>query len=235
MLHRARRLATWDVTTWPTPAPATRSPAWSTWRPWGRSSREGRGVLAGWHEPSDNRHHRAVIDQLEVLRLLGWLNSAEAQTWVDGGWGVDALLQEQNREHSDLDLVVNREHLADVMSILCLQGFTVIRDWLPNAIAFRDSTGAEVDLHPVDITLDGGGDQIQLDGKSRWHYSPPVHGVIAGSPVLCCSLQDQFSCHQGYEPRDHDRADVARLAARFGVPLPEPYDRASVPLSSPLD
>jgi len=160
-----------------------------------------------------------------VLRLLGLLNDAGVLTWVDGGWGVDALLREQIREHSDLDLVVNRKHLGEARSMLNLEGFTVIRDWLPNAIAFRDLTGAEVDLHPVDITDDDGGDQIQLVRKTRWHYSPPVHGAIGGTRVLCCSLGDQLLCHQGYEPRDHDRADVGLLAARFGVPLPEPYDR----------
>jgi lincosamide nucleotidyltransferase A/C/D/E len=155
--------------------------------------------------------------------LLGQLEDAGLNAWVDGGWGVDALLGEQTRQHSDLDLVVDRRHLADVTSILGAQGFLVIRDWLPNAIAFRDSAGAEVDLHPVDITEDGGGDQIQLDGKTRWHYSRPVQGAIGGIRVLCCSAEDQMLCHQGYEPRDHDRADVALLAARFGVTVPEPY------------
>ena len=165
------------------------------------------------------------MDQGHVLRLLGLLRDAGVRAWVDGGWGVDALLEEQTREHSDLDLVVDREDLEDVTSILSAQGFTVFRDWLPNAIAFRDSAGDEVDLHPVDIADDGGGDQIQLDGKTRWHYSRPVHGLIGGSRVLCCSVGDQLRCHQGYEPRDHDRADIALLATRFGVPLPEPYSR----------
>jgi lincosamide nucleotidyltransferase A/C/D/E len=164
--------------------------------------------------------------QSEALRLVGLLGDAGVQSWVDGGWGVDALLGEQTRDHSDLDLVVNREHLDLVNAILGSQGFAVIRDWLPNAIAFRDPAGAEVDLHPVDITGEGGGDQILLDGRTTWHYSPPVQGTIGGFPVLCCPVRDQLLCHLGYEPREHDRVDVGLLAERFGVPLPDPYSRA---------
>jgi lincosamide nucleotidyltransferase A/C/D/E len=165
------------------------------------------------------------MDEGHVLLVLGLWDGAGVRAWVDGGWGVDALLGEQTREHSDLDLVVDRQHLHDARSILTGRGFTVIRDWLPNAIAFRHLAGAEVDLHPVDITGDGGGDQILLDGETRFHYSPPAPGRIGGVSVLCCPVSDQLLCHLGYEPTDQDHADVGLLAGRFGVALPEPYGR----------
>jgi lincosamide nucleotidyltransferase A/C/D/E len=41
----------------------------------------------------------------EVVRLLDLLESAGVTVWLDGGWGVDALLEEQTREHDDLGLV----------------------------------------------------------------------------------------------------------------------------------
>jgi len=42
----------------------------------------------------------------EVLEVLGWLDMVGIEVWVDGGWGVDALLGEETRPHSDLDLAL---------------------------------------------------------------------------------------------------------------------------------
>lgn len=158
-----------------------------------------------------------------MTELLGRLQAAGALVWVDGGWGVDALLGVQTRPHSDLDLVIARSQLDAAREVLGAMEYTVLRDWLPNAIAFADAGGRQVDLHPVDPTPDGGGDQIQLDGRNRWHYSPPVRGVIGGQAVLCCPVRDQVLCHLGYPPRDTDFEDMRRLAERFSLTLPEPY------------
>jgi aminoglycoside-2''-adenylyltransferase len=72
--------------------------------------------------------------------------------------------------------------------------------------------------------LDGGGDQVQLDGSS-WHYAPPVEGTIAGRTIRCASAQDQLLMHQGYDPRPADVADVRRIAERFGLPAPPGFER----------
>ena len=38
--------------------------------------------------------------------------------WIDGGWGVDALLGEQTRPHSDLDLAVKLDDLPAFQCVL---------------------------------------------------------------------------------------------------------------------
>lgn len=159
----------------------------------------------------------------EVLGLVTALDEAGVVCWLDGGWGVDCLLGEQTREHGDLDLVVDRANLGRVRRHLERHGFGVIRDWLPTSIAFRDHEGREVDLHPVDLTADGGGDQVLEDG-STWHYSSPVEGVVAGRSVRCASAEEQLAMHLGYDPRPVDIVDVRRLAARFNLPVPPPFD-----------
>ena len=160
-----------------------------------------------------------------VVRLLDGLDRAGVRCWVDGGWGVDALLGYQTREHSDLDLVVDDEDLSAVMDILRAEGYATIRDWLPTAIALRHKTdGREVDLHPVRSTTDGGGDQVQLDGVSVYHSDPPTDGMIGGRSVHCCPIEDQIRCHRGYEPTAKDRQDMEALAAAFDVALPHPYE-----------
>lgn len=83
------------------------------------------------------------VDEPSVTELLGRLQAAGVLAWVDGGWGVDALLGVQTRPHSDLDLVIPRPHLAAARQVLGALKFTVLRDWLPNAIAFVDADGRQ--------------------------------------------------------------------------------------------
>jgi lincosamide nucleotidyltransferase A/C/D/E len=40
----------------------------------------------------------------EVVRLVELLESGGVGVWLDGGWGVDALLERQTREHDDSEL-----------------------------------------------------------------------------------------------------------------------------------
>jgi len=155
-----------------------------------------------------------------VLALLDLLQSVGAAVWVDGGWGVDALIGHQSRPHADLDLSVDTPSLAAVRSVLADEGFVVLRDDLPTALALRHPDGREVDLHPVVPTDDGGGDQALPDG-GWWHYPPPATGRIDGREVICLSVETQVRAHASYEPDDGDRADMALLADAFGVELPQ--------------
>ncbi len=153
----------------------------------------------------------------DLVELLDALDELGVIHWLDGGWGVDALLGEQTRDHGDADLVVSRADLQRTDELLRDRGFVVIRDWLPTSVAYRDSFGREVDLHPVDPTPDGGGDQVLPDGGS-WHYGPPVAGIVAGRAVRCCPAAEQAAMHRGYPLREVDRVDMRRLGERFGLP-----------------
>jgi lincosamide nucleotidyltransferase A/C/D/E len=164
----------------------------------------------------------------DVLMLLSDLDELRVHYWLDGGWGVDSLLGEQSRAHGDLDLVVHRGDLDRVRAHLDAHGYKVIRECLPTYIAFRDQSGREVDLHPVDPTPDGGGDQMLPDDKGTWrHYSSPIQGSILGRSVRCASAEDQVLMHSGYAPRAVDLEDMRRLAERFQLRLPDPLLRGS--------
>ena len=161
----------------------------------------------------------------DVLAVLDLLAAHQIIVWVDGGWAVDALLAEQTRSHSDLDLSLVTDDPGPALAMLAAHGFEPIRDELPTAIALRHPDGREVDLHPVRPTPDGGGDQMLPDG-TRWHYDPPTTGTIAGRRVACLSLDTQVRAHTGFEPRPEHIADMHRLRDRLGIDLPPPYDTA---------
>lgn len=159
----------------------------------------------------------------DVHEVLSVLEEAGLTAWVDGGWGIDALLQQATRQHSDLDLVVLLPEIAAVRSVLADSGYRVVlRDWLPTALALADDNGREVDLHPITPAPDGGGDQVLPDGDT-FHYPPPAEGAIGGRAVYCVDAATQVHCHLGYEPSEKDRQDMLHLHDRFGVELPDPY------------
>ncbi|WP_375388905.1 nucleotidyltransferase domain-containing protein [uncultured Amnibacterium sp.] len=159
----------------------------------------------------------------EVLHVLTLLDAAGVEAWVDGGWGVDALLGEQTRPHGDVDLVIPAGRSAEALDALAGAGYAVIRDLAPTAIAVRDDEGREVDLHLVIARPSGGaaqdlrGDPAMADAPP-FRYGAPTVGRIAGVAVRCVDVETQLRAHEGYPLRDRDRMDLARLEAAFGGP-----------------
>jgi Aminoglycoside-2''-adenylyltransferase len=78
----------------------------------------------------------------DVVEILGCLDAASADVWLDGGWGVDALVGEQTREHEDLDLIVRDAHESRMREVLATTGLSRSKGasrrtsyWLMNADA----------------------------------------------------------------------------------------------------
>jgi lincosamide nucleotidyltransferase A/C/D/E len=44
------------------------------------------------------------LTSIDVIDLYATLENLGVEIWIDGGWGVDALLGEQSRPHQDLDI-----------------------------------------------------------------------------------------------------------------------------------
>ena len=169
-----------------------------------------------------------------LLELLDVLAAAGVPVWLDGGWGVDALLGSQSREHDDADLVVRLADLHRLQQALQPYGFSVAEDHLPTRLVLRSDLGEQVDLHPV--TFDAAGDGWQAgaapDGRdARYPADQFTTGTVDGRRVPCLGPEVQLAHHSGYEPRPHDVADVRRLAARYGLPLPPRY-RSEAPNAS---
>jgi lincosamide nucleotidyltransferase A/C/D/E len=167
------------------------------------------------------------MDAALAVRLLDLLEAAGIGAWVDGGWGVDALLGEQVREHDDLDLVVELAHAARVVELLAAEGYEVAAGGAPKSFALVDAAGHQVDVHPVTFDRDGGGVYVTDDGGT-WIYPAfgfAGRGAIAGRRVRCLSPEAQVIVHDGYELGEKDYAELRLLHERFGVELPAPVAR----------
>jgi lincosamide nucleotidyltransferase A/C/D/E len=159
-----------------------------------------------------------------VTELLAVLQSAGVRAIVDGGWGVDALLREQTREHADLDLVVALGDCVRIESALAPLGFELREDERPVRCVFANAAGEQLDLHTVAFDAEGGGVQPQPNGGA-FRYPPEgfVSGEIAGRCVECVSAPVQLLYHLGYAPSAKDAHDVLALCERFALPLPRGY------------
>ncbi|MFD4527752.1 nucleotidyltransferase domain-containing protein [Streptomyces sp. NPDC058470] len=155
----------------------------------------------------------------DVLSVLVVLRQADAEIWIGGGWGVDALLGEQTRPHRDLDLMHRREQESAVVAALGAAGFVETLDQRPVRFVVTDPLGREIDLHPLLFAADGSAVQASPDPGRPFVYPAPcfVTGTVRGTKVRCLSPEQQAAFHQGYEPADHDRHDMARLRQAFGI------------------
>jgi lincosamide nucleotidyltransferase A/C/D/E len=99
-----------------------------------------------------------------VVEVLEVLERAECRSWVAGGWGVDALVGRQTREHRDLDLAIDAEQEAFAVAALRRLGYEVETDWRPARVELGAAGWRWVDLHPVCFNRHGHGCQVDLDG-----------------------------------------------------------------------
>jgi lincosamide nucleotidyltransferase A/C/D/E len=157
----------------------------------------------------------------DVLRVVECLESAGVPFWVEGGWGVDALLGVQTREHEDVDLAIADDAVERAEAGLAQLGFAIEEDTRPRGLVLRGPLG-KVDIHPAVFDERGNG-WHQLSPRGWGIYSAEGlegHGVIAGRPVPCLTQELQLYHHLGYEWDDLDVQDLRLLAERFDLPLP---------------
>ncbi|MFC8436031.1 nucleotidyltransferase domain-containing protein [Streptomyces sp. NPDC057253] len=155
----------------------------------------------------------------DVLFVLTLLQRAETDVWVGGGWGIDALIGEQTRDHRDLDLMHRQEQEAAVLTALSTAGFVESLNFRPIRFVVEAADGQEIDLHPLVFNDDGSAVQASPDPQRPFAYPSScfVTGTVHGMPVPCLSAEQQVYFHQGYEPTQRDRHDMARLHRAFGI------------------
>lgn len=154
----------------------------------------------------------------EVFRALGVIRDCGCRFWLEGGWGVDALVGQQTRAHRDLDVDFDRDYEDAVVSALGELGYVIETDWRPNRVELVAPGRGCIDLHPLTIAADGSAEQAALDGGvHRFPASYFTEGGLDGVSVPCVSAEAQVAFREGYELRPADRHDLAQLQRLLGV------------------
>ncbi len=131
-----------------------------------------------------------------LVGLLQLLESNAILVWIDGGWGVDALLQTQTRAHKDVDIVVSALDVPKLQELLGMKGLSVQEGKPPNSFVLANGIGLEVDVHAVNFDDDGSGVYRMQNGED-WIYPAEGfsgRGVIRGMNVKCLSPTTQVLC-----------------------------------------
>jgi lincosamide nucleotidyltransferase A/C/D/E len=162
----------------------------------------------------------------DVVHIVDCLKDAGIEVWLDGGWGVDALIGEETRRHDDLDVVVELAMTDCVIAVLRNQGLRVTVDDRPTRLVLRADDGRQIDFHPIVLDDDGNGRQIGA-GPNGGDAIYPAEGLtgsgVSGRRIPCLTPELLLKHHQGYPPKEKDRYNVRLLCERFGLALPRTY------------
>jgi len=174
----------------------------------------------------ESQKRTTFMEAADVIALYLLLEAEGITVWLDGGWAVDALLGEQTRPHTDLDIVIQDGDIPKLRELLEDRGYKDIERDDTSAWNFvlGDNTGREVDVHA-----------IMLDNNGNGVYGPAQRGVVfpadsltgsgevSGKKVRCISAvyMVRFISPWLFKRREKNIRDVSALCDRFGVPYPE--------------
>jgi len=167
---------------------------------------------------------KTIMTVLDVTNLYIKLDNIGIKIWIDGGWGVDALLGEETRTHEDVDIVIQRKDLLKLRKVLKRQGYKDIKqdDTSSWNFVLGDDKKHKVDVHVIVFDVEGNGIYGPLKkGNMYPTASLSGTGVIGGYTVKCISPEYMVKFHTGYKLCDNDFQDVLALCKRFGIDCPE--------------
>jgi lincosamide nucleotidyltransferase A/C/D/E len=165
------------------------------------------------------------VKKADVLDVLDRLDAAGIEWWIDGGCGVDVLFGAATRRHDDLDLIVRREDIGRLPTLFP-EFVPADEEWWPARFVLRDSSGRQVDFHPVAFDERGeAGRSSRRDPRSLPAADLRGSGRIGPRAVRCITPELQLK-HHDYatgSPDDIDWDDVRVLCESFGLGVPPGY------------
>lgn len=175
-----------------------------------------------------------MVGPEDIIRIYQSLAANNIQAWLTGGWGIDALLQEQTRPHKDLDMLVLVDDVVRMRDLLGRAGYSLKELWsenswvfdsqgtaIPTAFVLHDSEGREVDVHTMRLDERGNGIPAWAnEGLVLEREDLAGEGMIARRAVRCISAEMQVRAHTGYELPHVQLSDLQLLHERLGVELP---------------
>jgi len=179
------------------------------------------------HQHGGNRNSKRRINMKkemtaeDVVEIITLLEDNDIEVYVDGGWGVDALLCKQTRKHNDLDIALPHKFVPKLRELLEARGYKdVPRDDTRDCnFVLGDDKGCLVDIHSY--TFDESSKNIYGVAYEPHHLTG--NGSINGYPVKCIPPDVMVEFHTGYDLDEDDYRDVKALCERFGIPIPEEY------------
>ena len=164
------------------------------------------------------------MKESDVVDLLKKAENIGVDVWIDGGWGVDALVGQQTRPHNDIDIFIQKQDTTAFTEMLKSNGYreTRVEFTTTDHTAWCDDHDRTIDLHLFEFAEAG---TLFFENEI---YSSDIFngkGLIGGVAVRCLTAEAQLLYHQGYEQKEKDRHDVLLLCKTFGLSIPKEYEK----------
>ena len=158
----------------------------------------------------------------DVIEIVQLFDQHHIEFYVDGGWGVDALLEQQTRPHADLDIAIQHKDSTQVRALLEARGYRDVQraDSSDFNFVLGDSQGHQIDIHTY--TFDAAGNHVY--GIAYPLESLAGTGSLDGHPVKCISPEWVVKFHTAYQFDEDDYRDVKAICQHFNIKMPLEYE-----------
>lgn len=169
----------------------------------------------------------------QVVQIYRFLLQHDIGVWLQGGWGIDALLGRQTRDHKDLDLLVKVDDVFRLRQLLEAAGFSEKYTWeenlwvteggksIPTAFVLAHRDGRELDFHAARFDDEDGAVPAWDSERVFRPVDLAGEGTVTKVRVRCYSAEMQMRAHVGYELPSSHVDDLRLLHARFGISYPD--------------
>ena len=163
-----------------------------------------------------------MVTKDDACWIIGLSAGAGIGVYLDGGWGVDALVGRETRAHNDIDLFVQRGDYQRFVDLIADEGFSEVAASFTTEdhTVWQDEAGRIVDLHCFDFAENG---DILYQGDRFPGEVFSGRGRIGEVEVSCIDPESQLLFHLGYQHDEHDAHDVMLLCREYGFDVPEEY------------
>jgi len=170
-----------------------------------------------------------AMQEPQVASFYVDMEARGIELWLIGGWGIDALLGRQTREHHDLDVLVEVASLERFRHRLLELGFDFQYVWdnetwwvhddswsgsddQPTAFVYAHRDGREIDAHVIRREQDGTITTLWTSPHQVTAEGLNGSGVVGAQHVRCLTATMQRQAHTGYELPPHQIADLQLLS-----------------------
>lgn len=156
----------------------------------------------------------------DAVEIISALENAGIKVFIDGGWGVDALLGYQSRTHNDIDIFIEQQNKDYAVKLLKKYGYSekVMEYTTLNHTVWQDDKERIIDLHIFSLNNE---DDFVFEGATYPKDVFSGKGQIGGLEVDCIAPEWQIIFHSSYELDDNDIKDVLLLCNRFNIGVPD--------------
>lgn len=175
--------------------------------------------------------HLIVGDSMreaDVVDLYTSLEKMDIKIWLDGGWGVDALLEKQTRPHGDMDIVAQKKDVPSLIEFLQKRGYGRVKrgDETEWNFIMGDKDARFIDFHVIELDENGNGIYGAVEKGVMYDVNALTgKGKVGGVDVNCISPEWMVKFHTGYVLRPSDYHDVKALCQKFNIELPKEYEQ----------